>query len=249
MMSRNSTFTFSALYTAYDLAHQLKRKHNINVMNTMLFTDGKSMGVHLQTLDEEDPAYTSYSSDISIYSKIMLRVGKQDKLVDLSKYISQYDGAKKQRYIDLVLSNIMCEEFKKIGNMIYVYCPTSGGNALKKHVAWFLNQQLSNEFQCDYYGYYDYNIIKNKLGKKLMSDFSKGGIVALGKFYKSVDECFVISPKVFNSASKYDKIVLGDKFDMEKDSCIVNAINVKSNELKQRKILANILASAVAAKL
>jgi len=160
----------------------------------------------------------------------------------------QLEFAKKTRTVDLTtvpsgheinkhMLSAVFSEYKKLGNMIYVYCPTYNSSGLFSQV-----MHLSNELQsvCDHY-----ELSKNTKNFS-REEYKKKYITDINYLFKDVSSCIVISKKVFKSKDSYDTITTNASFDSTKDGQIVKAINAKTKAIKQRKTLVNIFASRIA---
>ncbi len=101
---------------------------------------------------------------------------------------------------------------------------------------------LSNELQSTC-GYYELSKNTKKIS---IEEYKKKNITDIHYLFKDVSSCIVISKKVFNSKSSYDRITSNASFDSTKDGQIVKAINAKTKAIKQRKTLVNIFASRIA---
>ena len=227
VMDRRTTRTFDAMYNIYKDVKQLKVKHNIDIVNVMLFTDGVSHNSDFVDLESTDLAKNIYLD--SKYT-CMLTFDKKDKPVNL-KGLYQHNIKKE-------LLNTVFAEFKKLGNMIYVYCPTSKANAsLDVHTSYFLS-------------HYELHVKDSiNITEKQRQTYRKSGVIDVGEYYDTVDSCIVINPKVFRTNSDYDTITSQSTFDKEKDSQIMKALKAKTDTVKNKKILLQLFGSSIASVL
>jgi len=229
---RYRTESFTALYNMYATVNRMKVKQNLDIVNTMLFTDGASHKAELAVIDNPTKPISKYSlqgNNDNHRVTLQMEFAKKNRTVDIT---SMYGNEINKAMMDTVLN-----EFKKLGNMIYVYCPTYNSSGLYSQVL-----HLSNELKtvCDYteLSKNTKNISKEEYKKKDIADISY--------LFKNVSSCIVISKKVFKSKSSYDTITTNSNFDSTKDGQIVKAINAKTKELKHRKTLVGIFASRIA---
>jgi len=233
-VKRYCTLTFSAVYNMYSVVHNMKVNKRLDIVNTMLFTDGASHKAMIAKIDEPDVAVSKYvlqgSAGTDHRVTLQMEFAKKTRTVDLTTVVGGHEINKK-------MLNVVFSEYKKLGNMIYVYCPTYNSSGLFSQVL-----HLSNELQsvCDHF-----ELSKNTKNVS-KEEYKKKNITDINYLFKDVSSCIVISKKVFKSRQSYDTITSNRNFDSTKDGQIVKAINAKTQEIKQRKTLVNIFASCIA---
>ena len=225
VLNSGGTPTTTALLESYSIVKNISRDSN-TIVNAMLFTDGQPNSRHVISMTNPDNSYPA----TSIYGGLI----KFD-LAGKEHTIEVTPDSESNNVSTLLIDKVL-SEFKKLGNCIFVYTPTTCSNNMYK-VLYTINRNIKpkNDILNDY--------------EELGTQFKKQSVIDLGYNYTSVSSCLCLNAKVFKNVDKFDTITTSIKFDSTKDSNIVKAINAKMEDKKQTISLLKIFAEKIASNL